>query len=202
MEYADCYPALNHAQILQQVGTGERPPGSLLGAVLHFGDDLAAGEPHLEPQDLQHQLACISNSCRCRSYFARIRISSKSYRFRSIRSPSTKRWFLGNFPVWLHDHNIRSYAFVRTVSSSVRLGSPMEPFVQVYICSETRFVFRPFGRGNAVKNSRSKRPRRTEPDVDDTVRRSEPAADGGTHVRRMSHERAATKDTANCTCDH
>jgi hypothetical protein len=44
-------------------------------------------------------LVITNRSSRCLVYLARISVSSKSYRFRSTRSPSTKRWLRGNRPV-------------------------------------------------------------------------------------------------------
>jgi hypothetical protein len=40
------------------------------------------------------------------------------YKLRSMRSPSTKRWFRGNLLVWLQDQTIRSYVLVVTINST------------------------------------------------------------------------------------
>jgi hypothetical protein len=66
-----------------------------------------AGKLLLEPQEFRFEV-----------YFARISVSSRVYKLRSIRSPRTKRWLRGNWLVWLQDQRIRSYVLVITVNSS------------------------------------------------------------------------------------
>src|SRR5262249_53413491 len=70
----------------------------------------------------------------------------------------------------------------------------LDPFAQ----HEPFFTFRPptTVRGKAVKRSRRKSPRRTEPDIVVTGRGREPVTVGTADVRRRIVERAATQHTA------
>jgi hypothetical protein len=53
-------------------------------------------------------------------YLAFSNVSSSSYKWRSMRSPRTKRWFRGKRLTWWQDHSTRSYVLVMTVISWAR----------------------------------------------------------------------------------